>query len=52
MMRLYAEASSRQKAHRQYEAFRTALRREIGAAPSEETETLIRNILTGKVGRA
>jgi DNA-binding SARP family transcriptional activator len=52
MMRLYAEAGSRQKAHRQYEAFRTALRREIGAAPSEETETLIRDILAGKVGRA
>ena len=52
MMRLYAEAGSRQKAHRQYKTFRAALRREIGAAPSEETETLIRDILAGKVGRA
>jgi DNA-binding SARP family transcriptional activator len=51
MMRVYAEAGSRQKAHRQYKAFRAALRREIGAAPSEETETLIRDILAGKVGR-
>jgi len=51
MMRLYAEAGSRQKAHRQYKTFRAALRREIGAAPSEETETLIRDILAGKVGR-
>ncbi|MGD0115258.1 MAG: BTAD domain-containing putative transcriptional regulator [Dehalococcoidia bacterium] len=51
MMRLYAEAGSRQKAHRQYETFRAALRREIGASPSEETETLIRDILAGKVGR-
>ena len=47
MMRLYAEAGSRQKAHRQYETFREALRREIGAAPSEETERLYREILTG-----
>ncbi|MDP2674388.1 MAG: BTAD domain-containing putative transcriptional regulator [Dehalococcoidia bacterium] len=52
MMRLYAEAGSRQKAYRQYKTFRVALRREIGAAPSEETETLIRDILAGKVGRA
>jgi len=52
MMRLYAEAGSRQKAHRQYKTFRAALRREIGAAPSEETETLIRDILAGKLGRA
>jgi len=51
-MRLYAEAGSRQKAHRQYEAFRDALRREIGADPSEETETLIRDILAGKIRRA
>lgn len=52
MMRLYAEVGSRQKAHRQYKTFRAALRREIGARPSEETETLIRDILAGKVGRA
>lgn len=52
MMRLYAEAGSRQKAHRQYKTFRVALRREIGAAPSEETKTLNRDILAGKVGRA
>jgi len=52
MMRVYAEVGSRQKAHRQYKSFRAALRREIGAAPSEETETLIRDILAGKVGRA
>jgi len=52
MMRIYAEAGSRQKAHRQYETFRDALRRGIGAAPSEETETLIRDILAGRVGRA
>lgn len=52
MMRVYAETGSRQKAHRQYETFRDALRREIGAAPSEETETLMRDILAGKVGRA
>jgi DNA-binding SARP family transcriptional activator len=52
MMRLYAESGSRQKAHRQYETFRDALRSEIGAAPSEETETLIRDILAGKVSRA
>lgn len=50
MMRLYAEAGSRQKAHRQYKTFRVALRREIGAAPSEETKTLNRDILAGKVG--
>jgi DNA-binding SARP family transcriptional activator len=52
MMRLYAESGSRQKANRQYETFRNALRREIGAEPSEETETLIRDILAGRVGRA
>ena len=52
MMRIYAEGGSRQKAHRQYETFRDALRRDIGAAPSEETETLIRDILAGKLGRA
>jgi len=51
MMRVYAEVGSRQKAHRQYKSFRAALRREIGAAPSEETETLIRDILAGKVDR-
>ena len=43
---------ARQKAHRQYETFRAALLREIGAAPSEETEALIRDILAGKIGRA
>ncbi len=52
MMRVYAETGSRQKAHRQYESFRDALLREIGAAPSEETEALIRDILSGKIGRA
>lgn len=52
MMRVYAEVGSRQKAHRQYKTFRAALRREIGAAPSEDTETLIRDILSGKIGRA
>jgi DNA-binding SARP family transcriptional activator len=52
MMRLYAEAGSRQKAHRQYEAFRDALRREIGAEPSEETELLYREILAGKSSTA
>ena len=52
MMRIYAEIGSRQKAHRQYETFRTALLREIGAAPSEETEALIREILSGKIGPA
>lgn len=52
MMRVYAEVGSRQKAHRQYETFRAALLREIGAEPSEETEKLIRDILAGKVGRA
>jgi DNA-binding SARP family transcriptional activator len=52
MMRVYAEVGSRQKAHRQYQAFRDALLREIGASPSEETETLIQDILAGKVGRA
>jgi DNA-binding SARP family transcriptional activator len=52
MMRVYAEMGSRQKAHRQYETFRAALLREIGAEPSEETEALIRDILAGKVGRA
>jgi DNA-binding SARP family transcriptional activator len=52
MMRLYAEGGSRQKAHRQYETFRDALRRDIGAAPSEETEAVIQDILAGKLGRA
>ena len=52
MMRVYAEAGSRQKAHRQYEAFRDALRQEIGAAPSEETELLYRDILAGKSSSA
>jgi len=52
MMRIYAEVGSRQKAHRQYETFRAALLREIGAEPSEETQALIRDILAGKVGRA
>ena len=52
MMRIYAETGSRQKADRQYKSFRAALLREIGATPSEETEALIRNILSGKVGRA
>jgi DNA-binding SARP family transcriptional activator len=52
MMRIYAEAGSRQKADRQYKSFRAALRREIGAAPSEETEALIQDILSGKLGRA
>ncbi|HET9477230.1 MAG TPA: bacterial transcriptional activator domain-containing protein, partial [Dehalococcoidia bacterium] len=52
MMRIYAEVGSRQKAHRQYETFRAALHREIGAEPSEETEKLIQDILAGKVGRA
>ena len=52
MMRLYAEGGSRQKAHRQYESFRDALRRDIGAAPSEETEALIRDILAGKFDHA
>jgi DNA-binding SARP family transcriptional activator len=52
MMRIYAEAGSRQKADRQYKSFRGALLREIGATPSEETEALIRDILSGKVGRA
>ena len=51
MMRIYAEVGSRQKAHRQYETFRAALLRDIGAAPSEETEALIRDILAGKIGR-
>ena len=50
MMRLYAEAGSRQKAQRQYQTFRDALRREIGAAPSGETDALIRDILEGTVG--
>lgn len=52
MMRIYAEVGSRQKAHRQYETFRAALLREIGAEPSEETESLIRDILAGKIKRA
>lgn len=52
MMRVYAEAGSRQKAHRQYKAFRAALLREIGAKPSEETEKLMEDILAVKVGRA
>jgi DNA-binding SARP family transcriptional activator len=52
MMRLYAETGSRQKAHRQYETFRDALSREIGAEPSDETERLIRDILAGKLGGA
>ena len=52
MMRLYAETGSRQKAHRQYETFRDALRREIGATPSEETELLYRDILAGKSSTA
>ncbi|TMC00688.1 MAG: hypothetical protein E6J42_00115 [Chloroflexi bacterium] len=52
MMRLYAEAGSRQKAHRQYETFRDALCREIGAVPSEETELLYRDILAGKSSSA
>lgn len=52
MMRIYAEFGSRQKAHRQYKAFRAALLNEIGAVPSEETEALIRDILSGKIGRA
>jgi DNA-binding SARP family transcriptional activator len=52
MMRIYAETGSRQKADRQYKSFRAALLREIGATPSEETEALIRDILSGKVGRA
>lgn len=47
MMRFYAETGSRQRAHRQYETFRDALRREIGAMPSEETEKLYRDILAG-----
>jgi DNA-binding SARP family transcriptional activator len=50
-MRIYAETGSRQKADRQYKSFRAALLREIGAAPSEETEALIRDILSGKIGR-
>ena len=52
MMRIHAETGSRQKAHRQYRAFSAALLKEIGAAPSEETEKLIQDILAGKVGRA
>jgi len=52
MMRLYAESGSRQKAHRQYETFRDALRREIGADPSEETELLYRDILAGNSATA
>jgi DNA-binding SARP family transcriptional activator len=52
MMRVYAEVGSRQKAHRQYKTFSAALLRDIGATPSEETETLIEDILAGKVGRA
>jgi len=52
MMRLYAESGSRHKAHRQYETFRDALRREIGAEPSDETERLIRDILAGKSSTA
>ena len=52
MMRLYAEAGSRQKAHRQYETFRDALHREIGAEASEETELLYREILAGNSSTA
>ena len=52
MMRVYAETGSRQKAHRQYETFRDALRREIGAEPSKETELLYREILAGNSSTA
>jgi len=52
MMRVYAEFGSRQKAHRQYESFRSLLLSELGATPSEETEALMRDILSGKIGPA
>src|SRR5437879_4688009 len=52
MMRVYAEGGSRQKAHRQYETFRDALRQAIGATPSEETDLLYREILAGNSSAA
>jgi DNA-binding SARP family transcriptional activator len=47
LMATYLRTGSRHQALRQYQRCREALRRELDAAPEEETEALHREILTG-----
>jgi len=49
IMRLHARNGGRTEAIRQYQACRAILQRELGIAPSEETEALYRQILEGRV---
>jgi len=49
IMRLHARNGRRTEAIRQYQACLDVLQRELGIAPSEETEALYRQILEGRV---
>ena len=47
LMRVYAESGNRQRAVRQYDKCRGALKDDLGVEPSEETEVFYRKILEG-----
>jgi DNA-binding SARP family transcriptional activator len=50
LIRAFALAGSRDNALRQYQECRETLERELGVAPSPETEALYREIAAGRVG--
>ena len=51
LMRAYALSGSRDRAVRQYQACREALRRELEVEPSAETDALYREIAAGRIGK-